>query len=83
MVTLRKLARGRDDEGAHEAARALVEPVQDRQHKGRRLAGARLGQPDDVLPGHDRRNSLYLDGGRFGVAQRFDAGRNLGVKVKL
>ena len=60
---LGQLARGRDDQGAHAAARALLETLKNGQRKGRRLAGAGLGQAHDVTPGHDGRDRLLLDRG--------------------
>ena len=46
----------------------LVDAGQDRQRESRGLAGARLGEADDVAPVHQERNGLLLDGGR-----RFEA----------
>src|SRR5205814_2892415 len=45
-----------------------VEQLQDRQHEGRGLAGARLGSREDVSPVEDQRNGLLLDRGGLGVA---------------
>ena len=61
----RQLAGGAEHQ--HAAALALrrasvgAERVQDRQRKGRRLAGAGLGDPDDVAPAHGGRYGLGLD----------------------
>ena len=44
MGLLGQLARGRHDQRAHLAARAVQQALQDGQHEGGRLAGAGLGQ---------------------------------------
>jgi hypothetical protein len=48
-------------------ARARVEPLQHRQRERRRLAGARLGAPDDVAARQSRPDRLALDRRRLDV----------------
>ena len=69
----RELARRRQDERARAPPHApgrLVggEPVQDRQREGRRLAGAGLGDAQQVLAGQHAWDGLRLDRGRRRVA---------------
>ena len=54
--------------------------MQDRQRKGGGLAGARLGDADDVATAHHERNGLGLDGSGgevvlFGQCQRDGIGQ--------
>ena len=68
----RQLARRREDERAG-GARAAVgaaghQPLKDRQHEGRRLAGAGLGDAEDIAPLDLAGDRLGLDRGRRGVA---------------
>ena len=79
---LGQLARGRDDQGAHAAARALFEALQDGKREGGRLAGAGLGQAHDVAAGHDGRDRLFLDGRRFTIAERGYARRKARAEVE-
>ena len=67
----------REDEGARcataTAAIGAGQPVQDRQREGRRLAGAGLGDGENVPPGHNLRDCLRLDRRRgrvFALGQR-------------
>ncbi len=76
-----ELARGGDDEGAY--ALAPAEPLQDRQHEGRRLAGAGLGAADDVAAGDDLGNGLLLDGGRLLVAEPLDRVEHGAVEAEV
>ena len=46
----------------------VAEPVEDRQYKGGRLAGAGLGTADEVLALDGGRDRLRLNFGRDGVA---------------
>ena len=56
--------------------------MEDRQHKGRGLAGAGMGQAHDVVPLHDQGDCLCLYR-RWGyITGRGNAGRNLVVKIK-
>ena len=67
-----EFARRGEHENARPAARRgpLVgdEAVEDRQREGRRLAGAGLGDADQVASVHQDGNGLSLNGGRLGVA---------------
>ena len=82
--------------GQHQAARRLArqrrgrrrpiggEALQDRQRKGGGLAGAGLGDSQQVAPGEKMRDRLSLDRGRRGIAflgerplQRFDQAKVL------
>ena len=56
----RELAGRREHEGLRRLLRQ-VETGQDRQRERRRLAGARLGEPDHVTAGHQRRDGRGLD----------------------
>ena len=55
---------------------------QDWQHKGRRFAGAGLGDADQVLAGKDRRNGRGLDRSGFGVAGLLDGFENTGFEAQ-
>ena len=79
---LGQLARGRDDQCSHTAARALLETLKNGQRKSRRLAGAGLGQAHDVTPGHDGRDRLLLDRGRLDIAERGYARGNARAEVE-
>ena len=59
----RDLAGGRDDQGA--GLGVVGEPFGDRQGEGRGLAGAGLGEADQVSPAERRRDDGGLDGGRM------------------
>ena len=78
-------------------ARLLAEPVQHGQEKGGRLAGAGLGDTEDVFAVHDVGNGLGLNGGRglvakgnkgphegFAQSERMEIGQGgLGFKVAM
>ncbi len=49
-------------------SRVRCQPLEDGQHEGRRLAGARLGAGEQVATGEDERNRFALDGRGLGVA---------------
>ena len=73
----RQLPRRRQDEGGRcagaNAAIRAGEPVQDRQREGRRLAGAGLGDGENVSPGQNLRDGPRLDrrrGRMFALGQR-------------
>jgi hypothetical protein len=60
--------------------------MQDRQSKGRRLAGPGLGDSDNIAARHDGRNSLRLNGSRrevifFGKSTRDGVGKSKVVKI--
>ncbi len=59
-------------------AAAAGHDIDHRQDETGRLAGARLGDADDILHHQDRRNRLHLDVGGDGIARgfhRFEQGR--------
>ena len=70
----RKLARGRQHQAARRLALVLTrlghEAVQDRQGERRGLAGAGLGDAQQVVAQQQRRYRLRLDGGWVAVAGR-------------
>ena len=85
-----EFARRREHEHARPAARRglLVgdEAVEDRQREGRRLAGAGLGDADQIAALHQNGNGLGLDGRRLGVAhpgQRSDERRGEAEAVEI
>ena len=55
-----------------------VQQLQDRQHEGGRLAGARLGAGEHVTAGENVRDGLGLDGRGLGVALGLDGPKELG-----
>ena len=63
-----------------DASRALVHALQDGQHEGGRLAGARLGAAHDVAAGEHARDGLLLDRRRGLVAHGGDAGQELALR---
>ncbi len=68
----RQFAGRRQDQAAEAAARGrllvLGQAMQDRQGEGGGLAGAGLGDAQQVAAAHDQRDGLRLDRGRGGVA---------------
>ena len=66
---LREFARGHQHDGLH-VAQAGVEPLDDQQAEGERLAGAGLRLPDDVVAVEHQRQALFLDRGGRVEAQR-------------
>ena len=69
-----QFTRGRQDQHARRARlggdAVLGQAMQDRQGEGGGLAGARLGDAQQVLALHDVGDGLFLDRGRLGVAFR-------------
>ncbi len=67
-----QLAGWSDDQGAHDPAvrrrAAGGEALQNRKHERGGLAGAGLGDSDDVVAAQHERDCFGLDGGRFCVA---------------
>ena len=55
---------------------------EDRQREGRRLAGARLRDADQVVPREDLRNGRSLDGRRLGVTGFLDGFENVGIETE-
>ncbi len=81
-----KLPRGRDDQGACAAAprrvRRCGEHREDRQNKGGGLAGAGLGDADEVVTGEDLRDGLGLDGSGLGVAGVLDCFEDVRAEIE-
>ena len=80
MNLLGQFARRCNDQGAHNAQPALEQTVEDRQHEGGGLAGAGLGQAEDVTALRGRGDGLLLDGGGRDVARR--SGRRQKARVE-
>ena len=82
-----KLARRHQNQNARAPRCAglafLKKPVQKRQQIGRRLAGTRLRQPDQVAPLQDHRNGVALDRRRDGQPLRRDVINNARRQPKL
>ena len=74
-----EFARRLEDQRARHAraGAALFEPRQHRQHEGRRLAGAGLGDAEHILALQGVRNGARLDRRRHGVAGVGDCGKDL------
>ena len=72
-----KLARRLQDQGARHArpSPASLQPREHRQHEARRLAGASLGDADQVAVHQHRRDRRRLDRGRIGVARLVDGAK--------
>ena len=75
----RQFARGAQDQGARGARlgrhAVLGQAMQDRQGEGRRLAGAGLGDAQQILALHDVGNGLGLDRRRLLIAGRGQGGQ--------
>jgi len=71
---LRQFPGGRHYEHSDAASlpRLLEQPLEDRQHEGRRLAGTRLGGAEDVAALQGDGDGPLLDGGRFLEAHGLD-----------
>ncbi|KAF5049970.1 hypothetical protein DSECCO2_434260 [anaerobic digester metagenome] len=86
LVNLQGQFAGRgQNENAHRAAlrdRSLDHALQQRQGEGRRLAGAGLGQAEDILAVEDRGDGLNLNGSGGNVAAVTDAGVQTPVERK-
>ena len=79
---LGQFASGGNNQSPDVPAPALHQAMEDGQHKGRGLPGAGLGQAHDVVPLHDQRDCLCLYRRWRDITRRFNAGRDLGVKIK-
>src|SRR5438552_97308 len=79
---LGKLPRGGEHQGAHVPARAVQQTLQNRQHEGSGLAGAGLSQAHEVVPLHDGRYSLKLNGRGHSISQRLHARSDTRVKIE-
>ncbi len=62
---------------------AGVEELQDRQHEGGRLAGARLGAGEKVAAGEHLGDGFGLDRGGFGIPLRRDGTEELGRQPEV
>ena len=60
-----------------------VEPVEDRQRERRRLAGARGGLTDEIVPGDELGDGLALDRGRLLVAELGEYTQQLGSEAQV
>ncbi len=83
MGLFSQLAGGREDEHAQFAARAVLQPLQDGQRKGCRLAGAGLGEPQQVAALKEGCDCLALDGCGGGITRSGDSRLDLRGKIKL
>ncbi len=83
MDLLGQLARRGDDEHPRLAQGAARQPLQNGQHESRRLARARLGQPEHIAALQNDGNALFLDGGRRRVTGIADAGLDTRVERKV
>ena len=72
-----------DDEGPDLAARAIEQPLQNREDKGGGLASAGLGQAHNVTSLQDCWNSLFLDRGWGFIITGLNACSNFRMKIKL
>ena len=79
----RQFAGRGDDKGLDGAARPFDEPLQYRQYERGRLAGAGLGQTDNVFTFQDRGDGLFLDWGCFLESEGFYSGHDTGVKIEI
>jgi hypothetical protein len=77
-----QFAGGGQDQCPHAASRVGEQALQDRQDEGGRLAGAGLGDAQEIAPGQDRWNGLLLDRGGLAMARGLDPGANPGIQVK-
>ncbi len=74
----------KDERARHAGAgAAFLQHGQHRQGEGGGLAGAGLGDAENVAAGQDMGNGLGLDGGRFGIAGRSHGGLHLGAQAEF
>ncbi len=80
-----KFARRFENEGARHSCpgAALFEHGEHRKDEGRGLAGAGLGDAENVAARQDVGDRLFLNGGRGGVAGSRNCGENLVGKTKM
>ena len=80
-----QFAGGFEDERARHAraGAAAFEPREHGQREGCGLAGARLGDAENVAAGERVRDCLRLDGGSFGVTGGFDGRHDLVAKSEF
>jgi len=79
----RQFAGGRQDQCPHAPARFLHQVLQQRQNKGRCLAGPGLGEAHDVPPVQDVGNGLMLDRRGAGIGLLMDRGGDVRMKIEL
>ena len=82
-----ELAGGGDDEGGRMRLLAVDDHrrrhvLEDGQHEGGRLAGARLGAAHDVAAGEHARDGVLLDRRRVHIAHGGDAGEQLAFEAE-
>ncbi len=70
------------DAGALPHAGRVGEQGKDGQHESGRLAGARLGNADQVMPGENLRDGFRLDWRRLGVTGLLDCFENIGAEIE-
>jgi hypothetical protein len=79
--------RGGQDQGAAAAARRLLgiggKALKNRQREGRRLAGAGLGDAEQVLALQQDRDGLGLDRGRRLIALGVEGLQQAGVEAEV
>ncbi len=78
----REFARRGKDERARDAALGRAEHLEQRQHEGRRLAGARLGAGEQVAAGKHGRNCPGLDWRRGVVTVRGNSRKQLRLEAR-
>ena len=78
----RQLARGRQDQRARRAARAVLQALENRQQKRRGLAAAGLRAGDQIAPGERGGNRFGLDGRRTNETQILDTEHQTGMKLQ-
>ena len=83
MGLFSQLTRGREHEHAQFAARTVLQPLQDGQRKGCCLAGAGLGQAQQVATLKEGCNCLALDGCGGGITRSGNSRLDLRGKIKL
>ena len=81
----REFARRLEDQRTGHAGTGAtaLEERQHRQHKGGGLAGARLGDTDDVTAGNSVRNGFRLDRRRNSIAGRFNGRHYAGAQSEI
>ena len=82
----RQFTRGSQNEGAGATAMTALgvggQLGENGEHERRRLAGAGLGDANDVVARQDGRNRRGLNGSGFGVAGFLDGFKDLAMKAK-
>src|SRR3954453_7975720 len=80
-----KLARWFEDQSAghSRAGAAFFQHCEHRKNKGGGLAGASLGNSENVSARQNMGNRLFLNGGRGGVASSRDGGEHLAGQAEM